>query len=443
MKTDAKSPLLAILLSSTMAWTAAAAEDWPQFRGPGGDGVSSAAGLPLRWSDTQNVRWKTAIPGRGHSSPVVLSELIWLTTAVDTATEKLADGGEEMQVAEQVLLGAVCLDRAGGKLLYHKELFHLQKPEPVHGLNSYASPTPVVERGRLYCDFGDFGTVCLDAATGETLWSRRLPVDHKLGPGSSPVLYQDLLLVVRDGRDAQYVAALDKHTGETVWKTNRPPIEAKAGDLKKSYSTPLLIDVEGRAQAVVTGAQWVVSYDPATGKPIWQVNHGAGYSVAPRPVYEHGLVYISTGGYVAQLWAIRVDGQGDVTDTHVAWKATSQIPLMSSPLLVGQELYFVSDTGVASCLDALTGQTRWRGRLGGNYAASPVCAEERIYFFSREGKTTALKPGTELTRLAENPIEGAVVASPAFVDKCIFLRTDSRLYCIGRNTSPRENDFAR
>src|SRR3972149_772770 len=316
MKTDAKSPLLALLLWATMAWSAAAAEDWPQSRGPAGDGVSSAVGLPLSWSDNENVRWKTAVPGRGHSSPVVLGEGIWLTTAVETATATRAEGAEQMQVAAQVLLGAVCLDRAGGKLLYHKELFRPQKPDPVHGLNSYASPTPVVERGRLYCDFGDFGTVCLDADTGETLWSRRLPVDHKLGPGSSPVLYGDLLLVVRDGRDAQYVAALDKNTGETVWKTDRPPIEADAGDFKKSYSTPLVIDVEGRPQAIVPGAQWVVSYDPATGKPIWQVSHSAGYTLAPRPVFGHGLGYICTGGYVAQLWAIRGDGPGDGTGTH-------------------------------------------------------------------------------------------------------------------------------
>ncbi len=426
---------LALLLLSTMAPTEAAAGDWPQFRGPHGNGVSSAVGLPLHWSETQNVRWKVAIPGRGHSSPVVLGKRIWMTTAVKTTTKEMGQGTDKMQVAEEVVLGAICLDRATGSLLYHRELFRLQNPEPVHALNSYATPTPVVEQGRLYCDFGDFGTACLDAATGEILWQQRLGVEHQAGPGSSPVLWQDLLLVVRDGCDAQYVAALDKRTGQIAWRTDRPEIEADSGELKKSFSTPLIIDVEGRPQAIIVGAHWIVAYDPATGKSIWQVRHGTGYSLAPRPVWGHGMVYTTTGGYVPQLWAIRVDGKGvdrhrDVSETHVVWKATKQIPLQSSPLLVGQELYIVSDQGIASCFDALTGETHWRERLGGNYGASPVFADGRIYLFSREGKTTVLKPGSQFTRLAANQIQGAVTATPAPVGKSIFLRTEEHLYRI-------------
>ncbi len=422
--------VLALFLLSTMVWRAAVAEDWPQFRGPGGNGVSPAVGLPLHWSETQNVRWKVAIPGRGHSSPVVLGERIWMTTAVNTATKEMGQGADRMQVAEQVVLGAVCLDRASGSLLYHRELFRLENPEPVHALNSYATPTPVVERERLYCDFGTFGTVCLDAATGEILWQQRLPVEHQVGPGSSPLLWQDLLLVVRDGCDAQYVAALDKRTGQIVWRTDRPEIDVDSGEFKKSFSTPLIIEVEGRPQTIMPGAHWIVAYDPATGKSIWQVRHGTGYSLVPRPVWGHGMVYTTTGGYVPQLWAIRVDGQGDVSDTHVAWKATKQIPLMSSPLLIGRELYIVSDKGIATCLDALTGEVHWRERLGGNYGASPVYADGRIYLFSREGKTTVLKPGTQFTRLAENQIQCAVTATPAPVGKSIFLRTEGHLYRI-------------
>lgn len=404
-----------LLLAVTMAQTVARAEDWPQFRGPDGNGLSSAVELPLNWSETQNVRWKVAIPGRGHSSPVVLGERIWMTTAVDTATE-------------QVLLGAVCIDRDSGNLFYHQELFQLEKPEPVHGLNSYATPTPVVQAGRLYCDFGDFGTACLDPATGEILWRQRLRVEHQVGPGSSPVVWQDLLLVVRDGCDSQFVAALDTATGKVAWRTDRPEIEADSDELKKSFSTPLIVDVEGRPQAIVPGAHWVVSYDPATGKPIWQVRHGTGYSLAPRAVSGHGMLYTTTGGYVPQLWAIRLDGRHDVSDTHVVWRATKQIPLMSSPLLVGQELYIVSDNGIATCFDALTGETHWRERLGGAYAASPIWADGRIYLFSREGKTIVLNPGRHFTPLAENQIQGAVTATPAFVGKSLFLRTEGHLY---------------
>jgi outer membrane protein assembly factor BamB len=422
--------LAALLVSLTVAAAAAVAEDWPQFRGPGGDGVSSAAGVPLRWSETQNVRWKTAIPGRGHSSPVLRGDRIWLTTAVDTANKKMGHGADEMQVAEQVVLGVVCLDRTSGRLLYHKQLLRLQNPGPVHALNSYASPTPVVELGRLYCDFGTFGTMCVDAATGTTLWKRHLPLDHQVGPGSSPVLFDELLLLVRDGRDVQYVVALDKTSGENAWKTDRPPIDASGGHMKKAFSTPLMIQFEGQAQAIVAGAQWVVSYDPGTGQPIWRVCHGSGFSLVPRPVFGHGMVYACTGGWTPRLWAIRVDGRGDVSDSHVAWKATSQIPLMSSPLLVGQELYVVSDMGIASCFDALTGQMHWRERFGGNYAASPVYADGRIYFFNREGKATVLKPGRQFTRLAENQLDDAMAASPAFVDKSIFLRTYGYLYRI-------------
>ena len=236
--------------------------------------------------------------------------------------------------------------------------------------------------------------------------------------------------MVRDGCDEQYVAALDKRTGKTAWRTRRPPIEAESPPYKKSFSTPLVVEAAGRAQAVVPGPHWVVSYDPATGEEIWRVRHGKGYSIAPRPVFGHGMVYVSTGDYVAQLWAIRVDGHGDVTETHVAWKATSQIPLMASPLLVSDELCLVSDNGIVSCLDASSGKLKWRERIGGNHAASPILADGRIYFFGREGKTTVVEAGTKCTRLAENALDGTVIASPAVAGRAIIVRTDTHLYSV-------------
>jgi hypothetical protein len=317
--------------------TALPAEDWPQFRGPTGDGLAAATHLPLTWSPTRNVAWKAPVPGRGRSSPVLLGDRIWLTTAIETGLRTFAEGPDRMQQAERVAIGVICLERATGKPLYHVELFPVDNPTPVNLLNSYATPTPVVEPGRLYCDFGTFGTACLDSATGRVLWKRQLPLDHHHGPGSSPVLYRDLLILVRDGRDKQYVAALNKQTGETVWKTDRPPIKASNPEFRKSFSTPLIFEAGGRDQVVVPGAQWLVSYEPGTGKEIWRVDDGSGETVAPRPVYGQGMVFLSTGvlNGRAQLWAVRVDGQGDVTRTHVAWKLQTAIGFMPSPLLVG------------------------------------------------------------------------------------------------------------
>jgi outer membrane protein assembly factor BamB len=422
---------------SAVIWVAAscAGDDWPQFRGPAGDGVSQSAGLPVTWSETNNVAWKVPIPGLGRSSPVVLGERVWITTAVKSPPPTQPAGTDVAQgdagsppASETLSLGLVCLDRASGKLLYHAEAFTVDRPAPIHGLNSYATPTPVAEPGRVYCDFGTFGTACLNSDTGRVLWRARLPVDHQLGPGSSPAVFRNWLLVVRDGCDAQYVAALDKATGKIAWKTERPPIQAEGPAFKKSFSTPLIVETGGRAQAIIIGPQWVVSYEPETGKEIWRVHHGKGYSIAPRPVFGHGMAYVCTGDYVAQLWAIHADGRGDVTESRVAWKATSQIPLMSSPILVAGQLYFVSDAGVISCLDALTGKLSWRERIGGNYAASPIYAGGRIYFFSREGKTTVLRPDKEFVRLAENRLAGTVIASPAISGDSIILRTDTHLY---------------
>lgn len=404
--------------------------NWPQFRGPTGDGLAAGAAPPVHWSETENIRWKVALPGRGRSSPVLLGDRIWLTFALERGVTRTRVEGDDCVLAEHVSLGAMCLDSASGKRLWQVILYEVDKPDRVHWLNSWATPTPVVEPGRLYCDFGTFGTACLDSQTGNVVWKQQVAVDHQVGPGSSPILHQDLLVLVRDGRDAQYVAALDRKTGQPAWRTDRPKIQAKIGNLKKSFSTPLVIEAVGKIQMVVPGAEWVVSYDPLSGKEIWRVRHGKGFSLASRPVFGHGLVYISTGAMPPQLLAIRVDGQGDVTETHVAWKAKNNIPLMSSPILVGKEIYMVSDAGIASCLDALTGELRWRERLGGKFLASPVCAANRLYFVNDEAQTSVLAVGASFQRLAENTLSGVVVATPAIVGRAIFLRTDAHLYRI-------------
>jgi outer membrane protein assembly factor BamB len=203
--------------------------------------------------------------------------------------------------------------------------------------------------------------------------------------------------------------------------------------MRKSYSTPLIIEEGGSLQMVVPGAQWVASYEPTSGKEIWRVRHGDGFSIAPRPVFGHGLVYVCTGYFVPQLWAIRVDGHGDVTDTHVAWKATRQVSTLSSPILVGDELYWISDAGIACCADARTGKICWHERLGGRCLASPIYAAGRLYFFNEDGKTTVLKAGAQFARLAENRLEGPLIATPAILGQTIFVRTDAHLFCIEKH----------
>ena len=433
------SSLLAAAASESSAanTTAIASDSWPQFRGPRGDGHANATALPLTWNENQNVAWKTAVPGRGWSSPVLFGEQIWMTTALETlATEEqkkrlLADNKYEatLALATSVSLRAICVHRETGKLLHNVEVVQVDSPEPVHKHNSYATPTPVVERGRVYCDFGTYGTAVLDSATGDVLWHRRLPIEHQVGAGSSPLLVDQLLVLVRDGCDVQYVTALDKRTGKDIWKTDRPAIDLDS-EFRKGFSTPLLIEQDGHRQLVVPGAKWVVSYEPATGQPIWRANYVKGYSNIARPVFGHGMVYVCTNGPGQQLWAIRINGQGDVTDTHVTWKVKRQTPNRVSPLLAANEIYVITDKGVVTCLDTMTGQKHWSQRVGGNHAASPVFADGHVYVFSEEGETSVFQPGKQSQLVAKNHLQGRFVASPAMMGKAIYLRSDTHLYRI-------------
>jgi outer membrane protein assembly factor BamB len=396
-----------------------AADHWPQFRGPDGQGHASASGLPTEWSEQKNIVWRTPIPGEGWSSPVIFGDQIWMTTA---------EGNEEKS------LRAVCVDRETGKLLRNVEVFSLAEPGTVNAKNTFASPTPVIEAGRLYVHFGTFGTACLSTETGKLLWTNRdLKLDHKEGPGSSPILYGDLLIFNCDGMDVQYVVALDKHSGRVVWKTDRSGPTAENPDLRKAYSTPLVITVDGQDQLISTGADRVIAYEPATGKEIWVVYY-KGYSNVPRPVFGDGRLIISTGFTKPQLWAIRPQGRGDLTETNVLWRFLKQVPANPSPLLVGDEVYMVSDRGVATCIDAKTGEACWTERLGGNYSASPMFADGRVFIFSEDGKTFVLEPGRKYHVLATNQLDGRIMASPAMLGRTIYLRTDKYLYRIEKKS---------
>jgi outer membrane protein assembly factor BamB len=400
---------LVTLFVALITTVAIAAEDWPEFRGPTGQGHSSERGVPLEWSETRNVLWKTPVPGLGWSSPVVAGGRVWLTTATKER------GGS---------LRVVGFDAETGREVVNTEVFRTRSSEPTNPKNSLASPTPIVERDRVYVHFGAEGTAALTSA-GEIVWKTRLPYESQHGNGGSPVLYNDVLIVSCDGSDEAFVVALDKQTGKVRWKTRRRQ------PWDQAYSTPLVIRVGEQDQVVSVGAYRAGAYDPLSGKEIWRVSYDDGFSNVPRPVFGHGLVYIATGFQQPTLLAVRPEGTGDVTKTHVAWTLRRGAPLTPSPLLVGDELYIVNDGGIASCLDAATGMAHWQARLGGNVSASPVFVDGRIYFLSEEGVATVITPGKEFRKLATNQLDGAALASMAVSGGSIFIRTSNHLYRIG------------
>jgi outer membrane protein assembly factor BamB len=385
------------------------AEDWPQFRGPDGQGHSGERALPLNWSENANVRWKVPIPGLGWSSPAILGDRIWVTTAMDR--------GRSLQ--------AICLDRETGRQKLAVEVFHSAGEEAINGKNSYASPTPLLDGDHVYLHFGPYGTACI-RNSGEVVWRTRLKYSPQHGPGGSPALFEDLLIVSCDGMDTQYVAALDTGNGKVRWKTPR------AG--QQAYATPLVIEAGGRTQLIAPGAFRATAYDPRTGKEIWWVSYGQGFSNVPRPVFGAGLVFICSGFFEPVLLAVRPDGRGDVTDSHVTWKLQRGAPLTPSPLLAEENLYVVTDNGIGTCLDARTGATHWRERLGGTFSASPVYADGRIYFLNEDGQTTVVAPSKQFQKLATNQLDGRTLASIAVSGGALFIRTDKNLYRLEKRT---------
>lgn len=410
--------------------------EWPQFRGPGGQGHSSAVGVPTAWSENENIVWKAPLPGRGWSSPVIAGNQIWLTSAIETPlteaekAERLKGntGNQPLTVSGPLSLRAICVARNSGAIVHNVELLIESRPQPAHSMNSFASPTPVLEGGRLYCHFGAYGSACVDTTTGKVLWTNReLVINHENGPGSSPVLWKDFLIFHCDGSDQQFIVALDKNTGRVAWKTPRTGKMNDNPQLKKAYGTPLIVDVAGQPQLFSPAADWLYGYDPATGRELWKMPYEMlGFSIVPRPVVGHGMLYMSTSFMQPQLLAVKYDG-GEPT---IAWRYAKQAPTMPSPLLVGERLYMVSERGVATCLNALTGELVWTERLKGNFAASPLYADGKIHCCNRDGETIVLKPGDKYELLALNKLDGQILASPAAVKDALYLRTDQALYRI-------------
>ena len=416
-----KFPLLPTLLFISASFlpnnSAEAADDWRQFRGPTQQGHTDSK-LPTTWSETENIKWKTALPGLGWSSPVVNGDQIWMTTALE-------DGKS---------LRALCVDLPSGKLLHNVEVFRPDAPVTIHRRNSHASPTPVIEGDRLFVHFGSMGTACLSTKDGSKLWENTdLKVDFENGAGGSLVLHKDRLLIPCDGMDAQYEVALDKQTGKVLWKSERSGVEKlskKPKDLRKSYGTPVLLEIDGKTQSLTTAAERLYALDPASGSEIWYVDY-PGFSNVPLPVSDERAIYVCTGFGKPELWAIkRGDAKGDVTATHVLWKQKAGVPDQSSPVIVGERLYMVTSGGILSCIDTKDGRIVWKERVGSDFAASPIAANGYLYFFDAVGKAVVIKPGDEFQKVAVNELGDGFMASPAVVGKALIVRSKTHLYRI-------------
>lgn len=391
------------------------AENWTEFRGPTGQGIYDGKNLPLEWSTTKNIAWKQPLPGKGWSSPIVLNDCVYLTAAVP------------IEGSKNLSLEAICLNATDGTLLWQTKVYEEDstKSPTIHGKNSHASPSPITDGKHVYVHFGHEGTAGLDLE-GKVLWRN---TEHRYSPvhgnGGTLILVDNRLIFSADGSDTQSLIALNPTDGNTVWKTDRHSKAAK----KFSFSTPLAILVGGKTQIVTPASDVVAAYDPAEGTELWRVKYD-GYSLIPRPVFGHGLIFLSTGYNTPSALAIRTDGSGDVSSSHITWTVKRGAPHTPSMLLIGDELYMVSDAGVASCLDAKTGKEHWRERVPGNYSASPFYADGKIYLHNEEGLTTVLKAGTKFENLASNDLKERMLASAAVADGAIYLRTEGHLYRI-------------
>jgi len=393
------------------------ADSWPEFRGPNGDGFApDSAKVPMLWSETKNIRWKVPVKGKAWSSPIVVDGKVYVTTAEESGDENLS-------------LSALCFNANDGKEIWAKEIFSAKKVR-MHKKNSHASPTPVFEDGRLYLHFGHYGTACLKAEDGKKIWKQTdlaYPPVH--GNGGSPIIVGKHLIFSCDGKSEPFIVALKKQNGSVAWKTLRE-VETKR---PFSFSTPLAIEVDGKIQVISPASGAVISYDPKTGKEIWRFLYGEGYSVTNRPTFANGLVFVGSGFNKAVLYAIRPDGKGDVTETHLAWKTDSAVPKESSFIVIDGLFYMNDDKGTLTCLDAETGKEHYTERLDGKggYSSSPIYASGHLFFHNGNGITTILKPGKTFKKVAENQIGEFGLSTFAVVKDGFIARTENSLLRIG------------
>ncbi len=409
---------LAIIVSASASHLCAG-NRWPQFRGPQSDNIAAAdLQIPTTWSETENVVWKLPTELRGWSTPAV-----WDNVAV--MTEATEDGSE-------MFVFAVSID--DGKMLWRKKLFTNESVEEIHLTNSYASPSPVTDGQSVWVSFGSYGTACLQLSDGGMVWERRdFPCLHWRGPGSSPVIDSAGRMFINfDGFDLQYVVALNAKDGSTIWKHDRDiDYGTTNGDQMKAFSTPKLIDVDGKRQLISPASRTVIAYEPASGDEIWRVAYSE-HTATAQPLYDGTTLFVNSGFGKAHLFAIDPRGHGDITDTNVKWVVPKGIGSVPSQLLSDGLIYNVHDAGVASCLDADSGDEIWTERLGGKFSASLLLAGGNLYLFDHDGASYVLKPGREFNLLAKNQLEDGCMASPVPLGDGLLVRTKSALYRIGR-----------
>ena len=430
---------LALLFVGVLLTTTASAEEyWNQYRGPHGDGTSRAKGLPTTWSDTEHIKWKTPFSSKewkAWSSPVVWKDQIWFTNAppFKAGPAPRASKGVPATTDDPTQLYAVCLDLETGKVVHNIKVFDILHPQYCIDRNSYASSTPCIEEGRVYVHFGAHGTACLDTKTGQPIWQRQdLKCDHFRGAASSPILWQDLLILTFDGFDFQYLTALNKETGATVWRTDRKfDYGTDNGDAMKAYSTPQVVDTGKHLELISPSAGATAAYDPRTGKELWRVK-SLGMNSACRPAIGNGMAFISTADGGMQFFAVQLGGSGDVTASNVVWKQPKGAPRYSSPLFVDGLLYSSNEKGIVYCLDPATGELLWdEKKLGGPFIPSPIFADGKLYFFAEDGKCFVLAPGRQFKLLATNTLTGGtIMASPAVAGKSLIVRTTEAVYRI-------------
>ncbi len=409
-----------------LAITSTSFADWPEFRGPNRDGTLGAINLPTKWSEDKNVSWKTAIHGKGWSTPVVAEGKIWLTTATEN--------GREMSI--------ICLDEMTGEILLDRVFITNDNPEPLSNpMNTYASCSGVVEPGRVYLHFGAYGTFCLDTETYELIWQRRdITCSHWRGPASSLAMWENKLILTLEGADQQYFLALDTASGETLWRRDRSTdyadekdgLPANNGDMRKGFSTPIFVPVGDTVQMISNGGKAAWAYDVETGEEIWCVYYST-HSPSSRTIYSKktGMVYINSGLGKPEVWAVNLDpnAKGDITETHVAWKFFQRTPKRLSPVLANNLLFMAND-GIMSCLDAVTGEVKWADRAGGEYSASLIATDDLVYLFDEEGLCTIVNASGEKEVLHENHLDDGMMASPAVSGDALILRTKTHVYRI-------------
>jgi outer membrane protein assembly factor BamB len=411
-------PLLALVLAFQ---SAPAGDTWPEFRGPGGTGHAAAtAQPPTAFGESQNLKWKVPFAGKAWSSPVVAGNQVWYTTATELGTDYFA----------------VCLDRETGREIHNLKLFSQAAPTDIRQYNTYASPTPCLsdDGQKIFAHFGTHGTACVETRSGQTLWERKnINVDHYRGPASSPILFDGRLYLIFDGFDRQFVVCLNARNGETLWEKNRDlPYrnsgnEKRDNDFKKGFATASVLTIDGKPQLVAPAAMGTIAYDPATGRELWKVITD-GMNQASRPVVSHGQIYI-TAGHSSTLFAIRASNlSGNVTATHVAYTKPKIAPTRPSPIVVGDDLYFVNDTGILVCLDARTGKEKWKESLGEKFSSSPIFADGRLILGSEAGTVFVVKPGDSYELLFRTRLDAPIRATPAAVGRDLFIRTYTHLY---------------